>query len=86
MSQKAPTEICSPLADAALKAFEQREHHDKHTLACHFASAAFLRTRTGKRSGMNAYTTVAEDVLGRLEEAGLLVRTETGWFTLPTTQ
>ena len=81
-----PTQIYAtpknPLADVIIGAFRIREHHDKHTLACYLAGASVLKTRSGSRGGMSAYTKVAEDLLGRLEDSGLLTRSSGNWYVL----
>ena len=72
----------NPLADVVLSAFQVREHHDKHTLACFLAGATFLKTSSGSRGGMGAYEKVAQDLLGRLEDSGLLTRSSSNWYVL----
>src|SRR5262245_25511774 len=75
---------CGPLAAPVLAAFtEQHSHHDRDTIACYLAGATFLYTTGGKHSkkGIDAYTLVAEDVLGQLHAAGYL-SFDGGWYTL----
>jgi len=70
-----------PLARVALELFRNGERHDKWTIAQGLCGATILKDpRGGGDSAISAYITVARDVLGCLEEAGVIERKESGWY------
>lgn len=62
-----------PLEHMAWKAFAENDHQDGTTLAYFLAGASV------RGGGNKAYRTVALDVLGYMEDQGLLYR-EGGWW------
>lgn len=75
-------QIDHPLSAFVLHAFtDARPAHDQATIAPHLSGAtAFVGRRA--RSAMNAYWTVAGDVLGCLLERGYVVREPDGWHRI----
>lgn len=76
-----PTDKPHPLHDVVVRIFEEKPAHDRVTLACALAGTTSLTTKGGG-DGLNAYRTVAEDVLGYMTGQGHLVTDEMGWHRL----
>jgi len=62
-----------PLQDIVWGAFEQAAARDAASVAYHLAGAIV-------RPGSTAYRTVAKDVLGYMEDQGLIERDAAGWY------
>jgi hypothetical protein len=62
-----------PLQDIVWSAFEKRAVHDVASISYHLAGAIV-------RPGSKAYRMVAKDVLGYMEDQGLIYRDAAGWY------
>lgn len=72
-----------PLKGIVLQAFENAQAHDITTLSVYLAGCTSLTDRQGNDC-MNAYRTVAEDVLSCLEQQGWIRQDEMGWYRIVT--
>jgi hypothetical protein len=63
-----------PLEDIVLKAFAENDCQDGATIFVALSGA------TSVRGGDKAYQTVARDVLGYMEDQGLIKRDASGWY------
>jgi hypothetical protein len=71
-----------PLQDVVMRAFAKSSAHDAVSLSVFLAGATNVRTKSGG-SAMKAFQTVATDVLGYMEDSGLLELDAYGWYRLP---
>jgi hypothetical protein len=73
--------MAHPLSDFVMSAFTpEKKHHDEIAIACFLAGATYIRIPKSEKNGMDAYTTVAKDVLGCLVQDGRLHIDRQGWY------
>jgi hypothetical protein len=74
------TEPLHPLQEIVLGFFNHNKPaHDATTIGYRLAGA-LVKTKGGSYAPARAYRTVASDVLGILEEQGLIKRDNIGWY------
>lgn len=75
--------MAHPLSDFVLSAFTPKNgRHDKTTIACFLAGATSISIPKSQKNAMEAYLTVAADVLGCLVNDGRLQVDPAGWYVL----